>query len=158
MPITKLMRSALMMLTVATAACLDSTAPGSKTVEETNFASSLGVDLAASTKTANGAYYRDLVPGTGTALAVGQTLVVRYTGWLSNGLQFDTNVTKPDPLTFKLGAREVIQGFDEAMVGVKVGAKRQLLVPPSLGYGPFDYGPIPGNSVLVFSVEVLSAQ
>ena len=158
MPIPKLMRSALMMAVVATAACLDSTAPESKTVEETTFASSLGVDLAASTKTANGAYYRDIAPGTGTALVVGQTLVVRYTGWLSNGLQFDSNLTKLEPLTFKLGAREVIAGFDEAMVGAKVGAKRQLIVPPDLGYGPFDYGPIPGNSVLVFMVEVISAQ
>jgi peptidylprolyl isomerase len=153
-----MMRSAVVMAVVATAACLDSTAPELKTVEETTFASSLGVNLAASTKTANGAYYRDVVPGTGTPLVAGQTLVVRYTGWLSNGIQFDSNLTKADPLTFKLGAREVIPGFDEAMVGVKVGAKRQLIVPPDLGYGPFDYGPIPGNSVLVFSVEVISAQ
>jgi FKBP-type peptidyl-prolyl cis-trans isomerase len=158
MPITTLIRSALAMAVVATAACLDSTAPELKTIEETTFASSLGVDIAASTKTANGAYYRDIVPGTGTPLVAGQTLVVRYTGWLSNGIQFDSNVTKPAPLTFKLGAREVIPGFDEAMVGVKVGARRQLIVPPDLGYGPSDYGPIPGNSVLVFSVEVISAQ
>ena len=158
MPIKKMMRAALMMGIVATGACLDSTAPETKTVEETTFASSLGVDLDASTKTINGAYYRDIVPGTGAPLAVGQTLVVRYTGWLSDGTQFDSNVTKPDALVFKLGAREVIPGFDEAMVGVKVGAKRQLIVPPALAYGPFQYGPVPGNSVLVFNVEVISAQ
>lgn len=154
---TKLMRSALVFSVAATAACLDTATPGSS-VEDTEFAAALGVDLAASTKTENGAYYRDLVPGTGTVAAAGRTLTVRYTGWLSNGTEFDSNLTKPDPLSFKLGAEEVIDGFDEALVGVKAGGTRQLIVPPSLGYGAYQYGPVPGNSVLVFKVEVLSVQ
>jgi FKBP-type peptidyl-prolyl cis-trans isomerase len=152
------MRPALALLVAATAACLDTTVPGGTPIEETSFAPSLGVDLAASTKTANGAYFRDILPGMGTGIAVGQTATVRYTGWLSDGTQFDSNVTKVDPLSFKLGASEVIKGFDEAMVGAKAGATRQLIVPPSLGYGPYQYGPIPGNSVLVFKVEVISVQ
>ena len=158
MPITRLIRSALVVTVAASAACLDSSAPEEASIEHTTFAASLGVDLAASTKTPNGAYYRDILPGTGPIVATGQTLKVRYTGWLSNGTQFDSNLTAPDPLPFKLGAHEVIAGFDEALAGVRVGGKRQLIVPPSLGYGPYSYGPIPGNSVLVFTVEVISAE
>ena len=115
-------------------------------------------DLAASTKTTNGAYYRDLVVGTGATVATGQTIAVRYTGWLANGTQFDSNTALANPLTFKVGSGQVIAGFDEAIVGAAVGTQRQILIPPSLGYGPYDYGPIPGNSVLVFKVEVISVQ
>lgn len=140
-------------------ACLggESIAP-ERSIEETSFASALGVNLAASTKTPNGAYYRDIVVGTGAVVASGQTISIRYTGWLSNGFQFETNVSSSNPLVFKLGAGEVIDGFDEALAGVRVGGRRQLIIPPSLGYGPYDYGPIPGNSILVFNVEVVAAQ
>jgi peptidylprolyl isomerase len=144
---------------VASSACLsgESVSFNETQIEETTFAASLGVNLAASTKTANGTYYRDLVVGTGATVASGQTVTVRYTGWLPNGTQFDSNTTKPDPLVFKLGSGQVIAGFDDGLVGAKVGSQRQLIIPPSLGYGPYDYGPIPGNSVLVFKVEVISA-
>jgi len=98
------------------------------------------------------------VEGTLDLGASGQTIAVRYTGWLANGTQFDSNTTLANPLTFKVGSGQVIAGFDEALVGAKVGSRRQLLIPPSLGYGPYDYGPIPGNSVLVFNVEVISVQ
>jgi FKBP-type peptidyl-prolyl cis-trans isomerase len=161
MPIINLTRRAVAATALlAATACLsgESTSIIEKTVEETTFAASLGVNLAASTKTANGAYYRDLVVGTGTTVASGQTIAVRYTGWLANGTQFDSNTTLANPLTFKVGSGQVIAGFDEALVGAKVGSRRQLLIPPSLGYGPYDYGPIPGNSVLVFNVEVISVQ
>ena len=145
---------------IASSTCLsgESTAITEASIEQTTFAASLGVNLGASTKTANGTYYRDLVVGTGPAVATGQTISVRYTGWLANGTQFDSNITKPDPLPFKIGSGQVIAGFDDGMVGAKVGTQRQLIIPPSLGYGPYDYGPIPGNSVLVFKVEVISVQ
>ena len=144
---------------VLSSACLsgESIAP-ERSIEETSFASALGVNLAASTKTPNGAYYRDIVVGTGAVVATGQNISVRYTGWLSNGVQFDSNVSSGSPLTFKLGAGEVIDGFDEALAGIRVGGRRQIIVPPSLGYGPYDYGPVPGNSILVFNVEVVAAQ
>ena len=158
MPITRLIRSALVLTVAATAACLDTNAPEETSIEETVFATSLGVNIAASTKTPNGGYYRDIVQGTGEAVQTGDSLSVRYTGWLSNGTQFDSNLTAAEPLWFKLGAGQVITGFDETMAGVRVGSKRQLIVPPSLGYGPYQYGPIPGNSVLVFSVEVISVK
>ena len=145
---------------VLSSACLsgESTSLIEARIEETNFAASLGVNLAASTKTANGTYYRDLVVGTVTTVATGQTIKVRYTGWLANGTQFDTNTSSANPLTFKVGSGQVILGFDDGLVGAKVGSQRQLIIPPSLGYGPYDYGPIPGNSVLVFKVEVVSAE
>lgn len=144
---------------VLSSACFggESTAP-ERSIEETTFASSLGVNLAASTKTPNGAYYRDIVVGPGPVVTAGQNISIRYTGWLSNGIQFDTNLSSSNPLTFKLGAGEVIDGFDEGLAGVRVGGRRQIIVPPSLGYGPYNYGPIPGNSVLVFNVEVVAAQ
>ena len=158
MPITRLFRSALVLTVAAASACLDSSAPEETSIEETVFATSLGVNLAASTRTPHGGYYRDVVQGTGEAVQTGDSLAVRYTGWISNGTQFDSNLTASEPLWFKLGAGQVITGFDETMAGVRVGAKRQLIIPPSLGYGPYPYGPIPGNSVLVFSVEVISVK
>lgn len=127
-------------------------------IEQTNFASTLGVNLGASTKTANGAYYRDVVAGTGATVAKGQVISARYTGYFSDGSVFDSNTSALNPIQFTLGAGQVIAGWDEGLVGMKVGGTRQLIVPPSLAYGPYDYGPIPGNSVLVFTVQVVAAQ
>lgn len=160
MSIIQLARAAAVSALVLTSGCLsgESTSITETRIEDTNFASALGVNLGASTKTANGTYYRDIVVGTGATVAAGQTVAVRYTGWLANGTQFDSNTAKTDPLSFKVGSGQVIAGFDDGLVGAKVGSQRQLIIPPSLGYGPYDYGPIPGNSVLVFKVEVVSTQ
>ena len=154
-----LLKIAAVALVASTTACLaaDDIAGEAIPIENTTFASALGVNLAASTKTANGAYYRDITVGTGATIASGQNVAVRYTGWLANGTQFDSNLSSSTPLTFKFGVGQVIPGMDEALIGTKVGGKRQLIIPPSLGYGPYDYGQIPGNSVLVFTVEVISA-
>jgi len=145
---------------IAASGCLsgESVTPTEAKIEETNFNSTLGVNLAASTKTANGVYYRDLVVGTGATVSTGQTVSVRYTGWLPNGTQFDSNTTQANPLVFKIGAAAVIDGFEEGIIGAKVGTQRQVIIPPSLGYGPYPYGPIPGNSVLVFKIEVVSVE
>jgi FKBP-type peptidyl-prolyl cis-trans isomerase len=159
MSIVKTSMRALSIFALASAtACLSGNLDGPEEIpiEQTEFAASLGVNLSASTRTPNGAYYRDLVVGTGAVVANGDSISVRYTGWLSNGIQFDSNVDAPQPLTFKLGFRDVIQGFDETLVGVRVGSQRQLIIPPYLAYGPSDYGRIPGQSVLVFKVEVIS--
>ena len=127
------------------------------TIEGTTFADSLGVNLAASTKTVDGMYYRDLTAGSGAVVAAGQTLTVDYTGWLTNGTQFDTSAGR-GPFSFKLGAAQVIPGWDEGLAGVHVGSTRQLIIPPALAYGPYQNGPIPPNSILVFTVQVNSAQ
>lgn len=128
------------------------------TVEGTIFASSLGVDLTQSTRTTNGAYVRDISVGTGALVATGQILNVKYSGWLSDGTLFDSNETLTTTFPFHLGTHEVISGWDEGIPGMHVGGKRQIIIPPALGYGLYDNGPIPGNSVLVFNVTVVSAQ
>lgn len=162
MSIVKTTVRALSIFALASAtACLstDNNAPDEIPIEQTNFASALGVNLSASTRTPNGAYYRDIVSGTGAVVATGDSVSVRYTVWLANGIQIDSNVGSSAPLlTFKLGVGSVIGGFDEGLLGVKVGTQRQLIIPPSLGYGPYDYGQIPGNSVLVFNIEVISSK
>ncbi|HEX2722504.1 MAG TPA: FKBP-type peptidyl-prolyl cis-trans isomerase [Gemmatimonadaceae bacterium] len=138
------------------AACsTDVEEPVSVSIEKTTFASSLGVNLAASTRTANGVYYRDITVGSGPVVANGQQITVRYTGWLSNGTQFDSNTTTGFP--FVLGIGRVIAGWDEGLQGIRVGGKRQLIIPPSMGYGSSGNGPIPGNAVIVFNVEVVSS-
>jgi len=136
----------------------DATGGATATVEETTFASSLGVDLTKSTRTTNGAYVRDIVVGTGALVANGQGLNVKYSGWLSDGTPFDSNESLSTTFLFHLGTHEVISGWDEGIPGMHVGGKRQIILPPSLAYGLYDNGPIPGNSVLVFNVTVVSAQ
>ena len=144
---------------MALAGCLESSGPGEAVpIEETTFASSLNVNLNASTKTVNGMYYRDLTVGTGAAVSNGQSLDVRYTGWLSSGFQFDSNIGEPLPYTFTLGTGNVIQGWHEGLQGARVGTRRQLIIPAYLGYGPGGNGPIPGNAVIVFVVEIVAAR
>jgi peptidylprolyl isomerase len=146
-------------LPIIAAACGggDSTAPVVTTIESATFAPALGVNLAASTKTADGLYYRDITVGTGATLAVNQTVGMYYTGSFTNGATFDSK-TSGATFSFKLGTGAVIKGWDEGLVGMKVGGRRQLIIPPSLGYGPNDYFTIPGNSILVFTVDAVSAQ
>lgn len=149
---------ALVLCATAAACGFDSTGPAAAVpIEQTVFAPSLGVDLAQSTKLPSGMYYRDIIVGTGTALATGQTLSVRYTGYFVNGTVFDDNAAPKAIFSFTLGAGQVIPGWDQGLVGVKVGGRRQLIIPPDLAYGAYDYRGIPGNSVLVFTVDVLSA-
>lgn len=143
-------------------ACLDSdsdvTAPEAVPIESANFASGLGVNIAGSTRTSTGVYYRDIRVGTGAAVAAGQTVAVRYTGWLSSGQQFDSNVGASTPFEFALGAGRVIAGFDQGFAGMRVGGQRQIIIPPQLGYGPSGTTGIPGNAILVFNVEVVSVR
>ncbi len=157
---TKLISLALTAtLSLAPAACgsRDSN-PLAPTIEATSFAPALGVNLAASTRTSSGLYYRDLSAGTGTMTARGMSLSVRYTGSLANGTQFDASAAGSPPFTFTLGTSEVIAGWDEGLVGMRVGGRRQLIIPPALGYGSRGSGPIPGNAILVFSVDLVSAR
>jgi FKBP-type peptidyl-prolyl cis-trans isomerase len=99
----------------------------------------------------------DLVQGSGDAAAAGNTLTVHYTGWLVSGARFDTSEGK-EPLTFKLGARRVIKGWDQGLVGLKVGGKRKLIIPPKLGYGSKASGDIPPDSRLIFEVQLLKLE
>jgi len=114
-----------------------------------DFDASLGIDLSAMTHTASGLYYQDLVVGTGATAIVGDSAAVGYSGWLSNGTLFDAG-----SFDFTVGVGRVVPGFDEGVLGMRVGGKRKLVLGPDLGYGNRDYGPIPANSTLVFEVEL----
>jgi FKBP-type peptidyl-prolyl cis-trans isomerase len=111
-------------------------------------------------KTKTGLEYRDLKVGDGKSPRRGQTCVVHYTGWLWNngmkGRKFDSSVDGGRPLPFEVGERKVIAGWDEGVATMKVGGKRELLIPPNLGYGVRGYGrEIPSNATLLFEVELL---
>jgi len=98
----------------------------------------------------------DLVAGKGPEAVRGKTVEVHYTGWLTDGKQFDSSVGG-DPFSFRLGAGEVIEGWDRGVAGMKVGGKRKLTIPPGLGYGRRGAPPvIPPDATLVFEVELLS--
>ena len=105
--------------------------------------------------TSGGLVVQDEVVGTGPTAQAGDTVTVNYTGKLADGTVFDTSIGKA-PFQFVLGAGNVIPGWDQGLVGMKVGGKRVLIIPPNLGYGAQAYGPIPANSTLTFEVELVS--
>jgi FKBP-type peptidyl-prolyl cis-trans isomerase len=106
--------------------------------------------------TPSGLKYWDLKEGTGAVAKAGDKVKVHYTGWLTNGRKFDSSVDRGEPFEFRLGAGQVIKGWDEGVAGMKVGGKRQLRIPPELGYGPRGAGGvIPPNATLIFDVELL---
>jgi peptidylprolyl isomerase len=109
--------------------------------------------------TPSGLQYVDLVEGTGPSPAAGQTMVVHYTGWLTNGTKFDSSLDRGMPFQFALGQHAVIAGWDEGIAGMRVGGKRKLIVPPGLAYKDRGFpGLIPPNSTLVFEVELLGVR
>jgi len=98
----------------------------------------------------------DIVFGTGVEAAVGDTVVVHYIGRLSNGQEFDNSNKRGEPFTFTLGDGEVIAGWEQGVAGMKVGGERILVIPPTLGYGERNVGPIPANSTLIFALELIA--
>jgi FKBP-type peptidyl-prolyl cis-trans isomerase len=99
----------------------------------------------------------DLVVGKGPEAVRGKTVEVHYTGWLTDGKKFDSSVDRGEPFSFRLGAGEVIEGWDRGVAGMKVGGKRKLTIPPEIGYGARGAPPvIPPNATLVFEVELLA--
>jgi FKBP-type peptidyl-prolyl cis-trans isomerase len=108
---------------------------------------------------ADGLQSGDIVAGTGAAAASGQKLTVNYTGWLSTGTVFDSSCKSGGaPFAFSLGQGMVIKGWDEGLVGLKIGGMRRLVIPPALGYGSQGAGgAIPPNATLTFDVELISA-
>lgn len=106
--------------------------------------------------TTDGLKYYDIKEGTGPVAKSGDKVKVHYTGWLTDGKKFDSSVDRGEPFQFTLGAGQVIKGWDEGVAGMKVGGKRQLQIPPQLGYGSRGAGGvIPPNATLIFDVELL---
>ncbi|MEE2754317.1 MAG: FKBP-type peptidyl-prolyl cis-trans isomerase [Candidatus Latescibacterota bacterium] len=121
---------------------LNSTAP--RTVADSDF-----------TTSPTGLKTHDFVTGTGDKATSGLVATVHYTGWLTNGLKFDSSLDRNEPFTFRLDVGDVIRGWDEGVAGMRVGGKRQLVIPPALAYGASGNGSVPPNSTLVFEVELL---
>lgn len=110
-----------------------------------------------SIRTPSGLVIEDLVVGDGAVASAGQRVTVHYTGWLTDGKKFDSSKDRRDPFVFPLGRGQVIKGWDEGVAGMKVGGKRKLTIPPSLGYGARGAGGvIPPNATLLFEVELLN--
>ncbi len=106
---------------------------------------------------ADGLIIQDLAVGTGDEAKSGQTIAVHYAGTLENGTKFDSSYDRGQPFSFILGVGQVIRGWDEGVVGMKVGGKRKLIIPSTLGYGSSGAGDkIPPNATLVFTVELLA--
>ena len=127
-------------------------------ISRATFDPSLGVDLAAMRQTPRGVYVRDLTVGTGAEAVSGTQVAIHYIGRLADGKQFDANGPNDSPFVFRVNAGEVVPGFDEGVTGMKPGGRRQVVIPPALGYGARENGPIPANSILVFTIELVRAQ
>ena len=107
----------------------------------------------------SGLSYQDLVVGSGQEAQQGDSVSVHYTGWLEDGTKFDSSIDRGTPFTFVLGAGNVIQGWDEGIVGMKIGGKRRLTIPPHLAYGEQGFsGVIPPNATMIFEVELVNIQ
>ena len=97
----------------------------------------------------------DILPGEGKEVVKGALITTHYTGWLEDGTVFDSSLEKGRPFQCVIGTGRVIKGWDQGLMGMRVGGKRKLLVPSALGYGERQVGCIPVNANLIFEIELL---
>lgn len=109
-------------------------------------------------KDASDALFGEIVVGAGPVAEAGKQIIVNYRGWLTDGRLFDDSYQKGKPFVFIPGEHKVILGWEQGVLGMKVGGKRRLIVPPVVGYGAEGKDPIPGNAVLVFDIELVGVQ
>lgn len=119
-----------------------------------DYAARLDVNLSEMERRPTGLYVDDVVVGEGARADSGDIVTVHYTGYLPQGTVFDSS-RDGDPFEVALGYGRVIQGWDQGVVGMRVGGQRRLIIPPAMGYGARGQGRIPGNSTLVFDVELV---
>jgi FKBP-type peptidyl-prolyl cis-trans isomerase FkpA len=129
-------------------------APERTAIDTMTFAPALQIDLKQYAKTKSGVYYHDVIVGGGAVAAVDRSVTVRYVIYLPSGTLVEAQTT---PTNFVIGP-DVIRGWLEGLPGMKVGGVRRLIIPPAMGYGRGAHGPIPGNSTLVFEIELLAAK
>jgi FKBP-type peptidyl-prolyl cis-trans isomerase len=146
------MRRLLLLLgTLALAGCLNNNDAGDGTPSDPateTFASNLHIDIASMTKTAAGDYYKDVVGGTGGTIVAPVEVVITYAGFLTNGASFDAGTS------IMLNLAGSVFGFQDAMLGMRVGGERVMVIPSALGYGQNQVGVVPPNSTLIFDVKL----
>ena len=155
--VEKLIVAALLMVAVAIPACAQKETKLAETAAQP--AQQTPAASAKTITTPSGLAYEDLVVGTGPSPKSGKMVKVHYTGTLVNGTKFDSSRDHGQPFDFTIGVGQVIPGWDEGVMGMKVGGRRKLVIPPQLGYGAAGAGGvIPPNATLLFDVELLDAQ
>src|ERR1700683_1896927 len=141
---------------LVTAAAVAQTAASKPKTPNTNAPTKVTGD---GVKTDSGLQYWEIRVGPGEVAKEGSHVRVHYTGWLTSGKKFDSSVDAGKPFDFTIGNGEVIKGWEIGVAGMKVGGKRQLRIPPALGYGAEGYpGAIPANATLIFDVQLLNVQ
>ena len=142
----RLIQSGILVLAMLTVSACDDPF---QVIEEVTFAESLGIVLSDFTRLESGVYIKDDAVGTGEVTTEGQTAVVEYVGYLSNGTSFGSG-----NFPFVIGSGSTIAGFELGIFGMRAGGERWIIIPPELGYGDAEQASIPAGSVLVFNVEL----
>jgi peptidylprolyl isomerase len=151
------------LITLGLIIAMTASAPSKATAADMQAATPLsGEEMAAlpmQVTTPSGLQYTDLKVGDGASPRAGQTVTVQYTGTLTNGKKFDSSRDRGTPFSFKIGVGQVIKGWDEGVMGMKIGGHRILKIPADLGYGASGAGSaIPPNATLLFDVELLGVR